>query len=66
MRELFKEDKGACIALVKIEKDDGVANEPNLRNGHFTFHEYEGVDFNNRIIGKTNIFVENGTIKNEI
>ncbi len=33
----------SCVAEGKLEKEHGVASEPNS-SGHFTFHEYDGID----------------------
>lgn len=44
-REQFKEDKGRNIALVKLKKQDGISDVPNINNyGHFTFHEYSHIN----------------------
>jgi hypothetical protein len=66
LKELFKQDKGTQVSLISINKDDGVADEPNFNTGHFTLHEYDGIDFSNRNLQKIAIFEENGTVKTEI
>ncbi len=41
-KQHFKEDKGTYVALLELNKDDGIADTPKEKNyGHFTFHEYE-------------------------
>ncbi|WP_184549072.1 hypothetical protein [Mucilaginibacter sp. FT3.2] len=66
LKEIFKTDKGTQIAVIKIEHEDGLANEPNATNGHFTFHEYELVEFKEKIKSRINIFADDGTINIEI
>ncbi|WPU98208.1 hypothetical protein SNE26_19480 [Mucilaginibacter sp. cycad4] len=61
LKEIFKNDKGTQIAIIKIE-NDGLGDEPNSTNGHFTFHEYTGIDLANKIESRINIFAEDGTI----
>jgi len=60
-REQFKQDKGSHISLIKLTKDDGIADIPNDRNyGHFTFHEYSKTNLQAKILTFYNIFKENG------
>lgn len=60
-REQFKQDKGIYIALVKLSKEDGVADIPNENNhGHFTFHEYSEASLEGNILAFYNIFKEDG------
>lgn len=40
-RKHFIQDKGNYIAMLTLNKNDGLADTPNEENfGHFTFHEY--------------------------
>lgn len=60
----FKIEKGH-IALLKLTKNDGVADEPNINNfGHFTFHEYNDTKFENKVISLYKIFLDNGEFNN--
>jgi hypothetical protein len=60
-REQFKEDKGTLIGEIKIDKADGIANEPDVYNyGHFTFHEYNDTNLNSKPANITNIFEQDG------
>ena len=65
LKKIFIEDNGNTVAKIKIERENGIANKPNLNNfGHFTFHEYENKEIMNSIICKTEIlFDKNGIIK---
>ncbi len=57
----FKEDKGNYIALLDVTKNIGVADKPNEKNyGHFTFHEYEEIDLQEKVKDLYEIFKENG------
>jgi len=60
-REQFIQDKGSFIALVSLSKNDGLADDPNPRNfGHFTFHEYEQTELENKVLDIYNVFLDNG------
>jgi len=65
LKKIFIEDIGNAVAKIKIEREDGIGNKPNLNNfGHFTFHEYENKDLANSIVCKTEILFDgNGIIK---
>jgi hypothetical protein len=55
-REQFKQDKGSHISLIKLTKDDGIADIPNDRNyGHFTFHEHSKTNLQAKILTFYNI-----------
>ena len=66
LKELFKKDKGTCIALIEIGYNDGLANDPNFNNGHFTFHEYEAINLYEKITKKIDIFADDGSINIQI
>lgn len=60
-KEHFKQDKGSYIALVKLTKDDGVADFPKENNyGHYTFHEYSETSLEAKVLDFYNIFKEDG------
>jgi hypothetical protein len=60
-REQFIQDKGNFIALLKLSKNDGLADEPNEGNfGHFTFHEYDQTELEKNVLNLYNIFLDNG------
>ena len=60
-REHFKQDIGSCIALLKLTKNDGIADDPNENNyGHFTFHEYSDINLETKDLTLYNIFKEDG------
>lgn len=60
-REQFIQDKGGFVAMVKLSKNDGLADEPNPNNfGHFTFHEYYQTNLKNKVSKLHNIFLDNG------
>lgn len=60
-REQFIQDKGNFIALLKLSKNDGLADEPNEGNfGHFTFHEYYQTELEKKVLNLYNIFLDNG------
>ena len=65
LKAMFIEDVGEAVAEIKIKRENGIGNEPNLNNfGHFTFHEYENKDIANSIVCKTEILFDgNGIIK---
>lgn len=63
-KENFILEKGTCIAQVKIEKSDGIADEPSS-TGHFTFHEYLDCDLKKNIQTIFNIFDSDENIKVE-
>ncbi|MFD2969952.1 hypothetical protein [Sphingobacterium bambusae] len=50
-RERKQEEYGSKIALLGLDKEDGLKGDHHSSSGHFTFHEYEGVDLQS----KTNI-----------
>lgn len=58
-KELFRQDKGCYIALIKLTKEEGIANSPN-ESGHFTFHEYSETRLDEKITTFYNIFTDNG------
>jgi hypothetical protein len=61
-RPQFINDKGAFIAAVSLDSHSGIADEPNITNyGHFTFHEYELINLNDKITKLTSIFESDGT-----
>lgn len=55
---VYIEDKGDHVALLKITKDDGVADLPN-KVGHFTFHEYMSTPLADKILSLHPIFESN-------
>lgn len=60
-REQFIQDKGNFIALLKLSKNDGLADEPNEGNfGHFTFYEYYQTELEKKVLNLYNIFLDNG------
>lgn len=60
-RVQFIQDKGSHITLIKLTKNDGIANEPNEDNfGHFTFHEYSHTSLDFKVSTLYNIFKDNG------
>lgn len=60
-REQFIQDKGSYISLLKLAKNDGIADEPNEVNfGHFTFHEYIHTRLEHKVLNLYNIFSDNG------
>ncbi len=60
-REQFIQDYGSYISLLKLTKNDGIADEPNEDNfGHFTFHEYSHTSLENKVSTLYNIFKDNG------
>lgn len=60
-RVQFKEDKGSHIASLVLTEDTGVADKPNKKNyGHFTFHEYEDIDLQEKVKDTQKIFKANG------
>lgn len=60
-REQFKIDKGSYIALIKLIKNYGIADEPNEDNfGHFTFYEYSHTSLEHSNLIFYNIFNDNG------
>ncbi len=60
-KKQFIEDKGNFIALIKLGKNDGIADEPNQSNfGHFTFHEYSNINLQFKVLTLHNIFNEDG------
>ncbi len=63
LKEQFKSDKGESIALISLTISDGVASEP-VSNGHFTFWEYSGVNFLDKIKGIFDIFDIDDSIEN--
>jgi len=66
LKELFKDEKGTYIALVNIKEEDGIADKPNEKNGHFTFHEYHDTDLSIRMYNEVSIFETNGAIREKI
>lgn len=61
IRELFKMDIGTSIAMLELNENDGIANEPIEQNfGHFTFHEYGNADLPVKIKDFFNIFTSDG------
>jgi len=64
LRSGFILDYGDSIALIKIKAQDGVAGNFNLKTGHFTFHLYENVNFDNNISKFLDIFDKDGEINN--
>lgn len=56
-------DKGNAIAELKITENEGIFGDLNAQNGHFTFHEYEGVDLSKKIINISNIFEKDEDFK---
>jgi hypothetical protein len=60
-REQFIQDKGSYISLLKLTKNDGIADEPSENNyGHFTFHEYSHTSLEDKVSTLYNIFKDNG------
>lgn len=60
-KEQFIQDKGSYIALLKLTKDDGVADIPNENNcGHFTFHEYSHTSLDAQVLSFYTIFKDDG------
>ena len=55
--EKFKSNIGEYAAQLQIEKNDGVADMPNNRTGHFSFYEYTDCKLSDKIKGIFNIFV---------
>ena len=56
----FKSENGQ-VALLRLTKNDGVADEPKKHNfGHFTFHEYQNTRLENNVIYLYDIFLDNG------
>lgn len=60
-KEQFIQDKGSYIALIKLTKNDGIADEPNEDNyGHFTFHQYSHTSLEFKVSTLYNISKDNG------
>lgn len=59
----FLEDRGTFISTIILSTSDGIADIPNNANyGHFTFHQYEGVNLEELVKNTQQIFREDGTI----
>ncbi len=39
--EIFKKQVGEYTAKLILSKDDGLADFPDTKTGHFSFHQYE-------------------------
>lgn len=61
-REKFRV-KQDSIASVIIEKTDGLAGNLNKNNGHFTFHEYDDVDLEQKLDVINKVIDANGAFK---
>ena len=62
--EDFLKDKGDSIAYLDLsEIGTGIYGDLNTQNGHFTFHEYDGIDLSEKVVNITNIFDSNGDFK---
>jgi hypothetical protein len=55
MKSIFIEDVGDHVAHLCINKEDGIADEPN-DTGHFTFHEFAEVSLQKKILSLHAIF----------
>ena len=62
--EDFLKDKGDSIAYVNLgEIGTGIYGDLNIQSGHFTFHEYSGIDLSEKVVNITNIFDSHGDFK---
>ena len=59
----FVLEKGDTIAELKMNGNEGVYGNLNIKNGHFTFHEFKGINLLSNIIKITKIFENNGNFK---
>jgi len=64
LRQSFITEYGDSFCLIKIESSDGLGGDKNKESGHFTFHEYEDSNLEERIINIFNIFDDDGKIIN--
>jgi hypothetical protein len=55
----MEEDYGKNVAQLHLRCCDGLSG-PVKNHGHFTFHEYEGVELSSRIVSIMDIFDGDG------
>ena len=60
-RPQMETDLGKCVAQMDLRCSDGLSGPIEINNyGHFTFHEYEGVELSSRIVSIMDIFDGDG------